>query len=402
MGFQLVVTGGPDQGTIIEIPEGESKVIGRGEASTDRLSDPSVSRVHFAVSIKDGVVFLTDQGSSSGTFVNGSKVETIELKPGHEIRVGDSTLRVDSDHASNATTYMAGAGGAPAAPAKPLNELVGQQIAEYQLDEIIGPGNSGMVFKATDHEKNRTAAVKVLSPTFTSTDEERQRFIRAMKTILPINSDRIVKLYNAGKNGPYCWAAMEYIDGENLAELIDRTGIDGMLDWKKVWRVAVDIAVALKAGYEHQIIHRNVTPKNILRRNSDEACLLGDFMLAKALQGSLALQLLGEIPYMAPERTRPDANVDTRSDMYGLGATCYALLTGRPPATGDSMPAIVQAVRETAPENPRAFQMSVDENFADVVMRMIEKDPANRYQNPDELLTALLRIGKFNNLDAGI
>ena len=172
--------------------------------------------------------------------------------------------------------------------------------------------------------------------------------------------------------------------------------------------MAVDIAVALKAGYEHQIIHRNVTPKNILRRASDEACLLGDFMLAKALQGSLALQvtqpgqLLGEIPYMAPERTRPDAEVDTRSDMYGLGATCYALLTGRPPATGDSMPAVVQAVRETVPDNPRKFQMSVDENFADVVMRMIEKDPASRYQNPDELLTALLRIGKFNNLDAGI
>ena len=265
-----------------------------------------------------------------------------------------------------------------------------------------------MVFKASDPEKGRTAALKVLTPQFTSNDEQRQRFVRAMKTMLPVKDERIVRLYNAGKTGAYCWAAMEFVEGENLSEEIERIGIDGMMDWKKVWRVAVDICHALHAGYQHKIVHRNVTPTNILRRKSDGACLLGDFMLAKALEGTLAQQVtqpgevLGEVPYLAPERTKADTEIDTRSDMYGLGATCYALLTGRPPTSGDSLLEMITNVREQIPEPPKKYQLSVNDLFADVVMKLIEKDQDERYDNPAALMKELLRIGKFNNLDAGV
>ena len=224
--------------------------------------------------------------------------------------------------------------------------------------------------------------------------------------MLPIRSPRILRLYNAGKNGPYCWAAMEYVEGDNLADLIQRIGIDGMLDWKEVWRVAIDVAQALNTGFEHKIVHRNVTPKNILRRDSDKTCLLGDFMLAKALEGTLAQdvtqpgQILGELSYLAPERTRGDAELDTRSDMYGLGATCYALLTGRPPFGGTSMVEIIKNVREQKPEPPKTYQLSVNELFQDLIMALIEKDPADRIETPAKLIKELLRIGKFNNLDA--
>lgn len=403
MSFRLVILSGPDTGRTIRIESGTSQLIGRGEASTARLSDPAVSRVHFELSVSDQGVFLTDKGSSSGTYVNGTKVDAMEIKSGCQIQVGDTVMRVESEIATGETTMAA----APPTTMS-LPKLVGHKLGSYTLDEIIGVGNSGMIFKATNPENDRVAALKVLSPQFTSTDEQRMRFVRAMKTMLPVKDDHIIKLYNAGKTGPYCWAAMEFVEGENLAELIERIGIEGMLDWTKVWRVAVDIAMALKTGYEHQIIHRNVTPKNILRRKSDEACLLGDFMLAKALQGTLAQQvtqpgqILGEIPYLAPERTRADAEVDTRSDMYGLGATCYALLTGRAPAGGDSMPEMIKNVRETTPEKPKTFQLAVNEMFQDVVMKMIAKDPAHRYQNPNELLKELLRIGKFNNLSAPV
>lgn len=403
MSYRLVILSGPDKGKTIRVESGSSELIGRGEAATARLSDPAVSRVHFELATNDESAFLTDKGSSSGTYVNGSKVDAMEVKSGSQIQVGDTVMRLESEISGGNTTMAA----APPA-AMPLPKLVGQKLGSYQLSEIIGVGSSGMIFKGIDEENDRVAAVKVLSPQFTSTDEERMRFVRAMKTMLPVKDQHIINLYNAGKTGPYCWAAMEYIDGENLAELIERTGIEGMLDWTKVWRVAFDIAQALKTGYEHQIIHRNVTPKNILRRRSDEACLLGDFMLAKALQGTLAQQvtqpgqILGEIPYLAPERTRADAEVDTRSDIYGLGATCYALLTGHAPATGDSMPEIIKNVRETVPEKPKVYQLAVNEIFQDVVMKMIAKDPAQRYQSPAELLKELMRIGKFNNLNTGV
>ena len=180
-----------------------------------------------------------------------------------------------------------------------------------------------------------------------------------------------------------------------------------MLDWKKVWRVAVDVGRALNKGFEHKIVHRNVTPTNIIRRKSDEACLLGDFMLAKALEGTLAQQvtqpgqILGDIPYLAPERTKADAEVDTRSDMYGLGATCYALLTGRPPVSGNTLTEMISNVREEMPEPPKNYQLSVNELFQDVVMGLLAKNPADRMESPTKLIKELLRIGKYNNLDAG-
>lgn len=98
----------------------------------------------------------------------------------------------------------------------PLKDLVGQSLGSYHLDEIISAGNSGMVFKATDTDKNRVAAVKVLTPDITNQDEQRDRFVRAMKTMIDVRHPNIVRLQNAGKTGPYCWAAMEYIEGEDL------------------------------------------------------------------------------------------------------------------------------------------------------------------------------------------
>ena len=405
MKISLTVTSGPDAGKSLEIEQGQSFVIGRGDQVDFQIQDPAVSRVHFEVSNEGDSLLVADRGSSSGTFVDGTKIETFNAAIGSTVQAGDSKIKVS---VVGEATMGPGSAAAPAEEAKPLSAMVGESMGPYKLLEIIGKGASGVVFKARDDENDRTSALKILSPTFTSTDEERQRFVRAMKTMLPIRSPRIVRLYNAGKSGPYCWAAMEYVEGENLSDLIEKIGIEGMLDWKKVWRVAVDIAQALNTGYENKIVHRNVTPKNILRRESDQACLLGDFMLAKALEGTLAMdvtqpgRILGELNYLAPERTRGEADIDTRSDLYGLGATCYALLTGKPPVSGTSMVEIIKNVREEQPEQPKKFQLSVNELFQDLVMTLIAKEPADRIETPAKLISELLRIGKFNGLDAGM
>jgi serine/threonine protein kinase len=405
MKLRLSVIAGPDAGRSFTLDPGQTIVVGRGEQSEARLGDPSVSRVHFEIGNDGQSVLVADRGSSSGTFVDGKQIQKSQIPLGGIIQAGDTRFRIEQDGVTEQT--MAPVARAEHSESKPLPDLLGTELGPYQLNEIIGKGNSGMVFKAFDAEKNRVAAVKVLTPQFTADDEQRMRFVRAMKTMLPIKDDRIIRLYNAGKNGPYCWAAMEFIEGENLSQLIERIGIEGMLDWKKVWRAAVDIARALQTGYEHKIIHRNVTPTNIMRRKSDETCLLGDFMLAKALEGTLAQQvtqpgqILGDIPYLAPERTQADADVDTRSDMYGLGATCYALLTGRPPVSGNTLTEMVHNVRNQEPELPKRFQLSVNDLFQSVVMRLLAKDPGERFETPTKLIKELLRIGKYNNLDAG-
>lgn len=405
MKLRLTVIAGPDAGRTFNLDPGQTLVVGRGEKSEARLGDPSVSRVHFEIGNDGNEVVLADRGSSSGSFVDGKQVEKSRVKVGSVIQAGDTRFRLEEQGVTERT--MAPISRPDTSEAKPLPQLVGTELGPYKLLKVIGKGSSGLVFEAFDAEKNRAAAVKVLTPQFTADDEQRQRFVRAMKTMLPIKDDRIIKLYNAGKNGPYCWAAMEYIEGENLAQLIERTGIEGMLDWKKVWRAAVDVARALNKGYEHKIVHRNVTPTNILRRKSDEACLLGDFMLAKALEGTLAQQvtqpgqILGDIPYLAPERTLANAEVDTRSDLYGLGATCYALLTGRPPVSGESLTEIIKNVRDETPERPKKYQLAVNDLFQDIVMTLISKNPVDRIQTPTELIKELVRIGKYQGLDPG-
>jgi serine/threonine protein kinase len=402
MKLNLNVVFGPDQGKSFELPAGQSMLVGRGEQATIRLTDQATSRVHFEITNQGDQLMIADKGSSYGTFVNGARIESLIASVGTEITVGDTRLKILGDD----QTLLGGAG--EINDVKPLAQMVGEQLGNFKLVEAIGVGSSGVVFKGVDDSSGTTAAVKVLSPTFTSSEDQRQRFVRAMKTMMPIRSSRIVRLLNAGKTGPYCWVAMEHIDGDNLADLIQKIGIEGMLDWKEVWRVAVDIAQALSVAHENKIVHRNVTPKNILRRGSDKVCFLGDLMLAKALQGTLARevtqqgQILGELPYLAPERTGSSSELDIRSDLYGLGATCYALLTGKPPATGASMAEIINSIRNDKPEPPKKVQLSTNELFQDLIMALIEKEPADRIQTPVELLKELLRIGKFNNLDSGL
>ena len=417
MQLQVVVIGGPDTGRTFKLEDGQTLMVGRGQASDTQLNDPRMSRIHCHIQVDGGQATLVDASSVGGTAVNGQPIKRHELALGDVIEIGDTKLRfqlegveVNAPTAPTAPTAPitrpALGQAAPQPKIAPLKSLVGQLLAHYRLDAVIAEGNSGIVFKAFDTQHDRVAAVKVLTPDPTHSEEQKDRFVRAMQTFLPVKNPHIVQLYHAGKNGPYCWAAMEFVDGESMTQVIRRIGIEGMLDWREAYRVAVHIGRALAEAHSRKIIHRSVTPSNILRRNADRCCLLGDLMLAKALEGSLARQvtqpgqIIGDVPYMSPERTRDQAAVDHRSDMYGLGATLYALLTGRPPFESPSLPDLIRKVRDAEPARPKQFQLSINDKFEDCVLKMIAKRPDDRFQTPAGLLSDLERIGKFNNLDA--
>lgn len=402
---QIIVISGPETGRSFSLSEGQSLKIGRGESSDTRLNDPRMSRVHCIVDVSGGLARIVDQQSTGGTYVGDERITQRNLNSGDVIRVGDSKLRFLSA-GSEQTTLARGF----ANPPKPkpdatprLQELVGRTFGDYQLDEIITLGKSGMVYRGTDIKLGLNVAVKILTPDLAASDEQKERFVRAMKTMLPIRHPNIVRLYNAGKKGPFCWAAMEFVEGESLVHVIDRIGIEGMLDWRDVWRIAMQVTAALKEAYDHKIIHRSVTPTNILQR-SDKSVVLGDLMLAKGLDGANAHQvtqpgqMIGDLPYMSPERTDSRADVDCRSDLYGLGATLYALLTGRPPVVGETLPQLVKNVREEIPESPKQFQLSINELFSDLVMRLIAKSASDRYENPMSLRKDLVTIGRFSGL----
>eukprot|EP00913_Durusdinium_trenchii_P035349 g33079.t1 len=400
------VISGPEQGRSLEMVDGATIVVGRGQDAGFRLDDPRVSRAHCRLRVENGTVTVVDADSTGGTRVNGSKVDEHQLKPGDVIQIGDSELRFHHSTTHDAST-LAGRELAMKKPlpcAAPLEQLVGRTFAHFELESVIAPGQTGMVFAARDLKKDRPAAIKVLSPVFAAGPEERERFIRGIKTMAPIKHENIVALYAAAVEEPYCWVAMEYVAGENLTQVIDRIGVSGMLDWQHAFRIGVHIARALDEAAKFKVIHRNVTPQNILLRSSDRVAKLGDLTLAKALEGTMVGQLtrpgelVGDLAYMSPERTRGMETVDGRSDIYGLGATLYALLTGRPPIEGNSLPELISRIRSEEPVKPKSFQLSIPDMFQDVVLRMLMKRPEDRFPTAADLLADLQRVGKFQGV----
>jgi serine/threonine protein kinase len=406
--FQLDLVSGPDAGRTLSIADGQSLVVGRGQGSDLLINDPRISRAHCTLQADMGRLILRDNGSSGGTFLGQQRITEYSLQPGDLIKIGDTEFRCRLSSPRDATTLSPTSDLAhpPQPQTTPLHKLLGHSLGRFHLDKIISAGNSGMVFQATDTENKQRVAIKVLAPDLAHSEEQQERFLRAMKTMMPIRHPNIVALLYAGKNGPYCWAAMEYVEGENLAQVISRIGVEGMLDWRDAWRVAVHIGRALREAEKHKIIHRNVTPTNIIRRKADRTAVLGDLMLAKALEGTLAQQvtrpgqLIGDLPYMSPERTRQGAAVDCRSDLYGLGATLYALLTGRAPFEGNSLPEIVRQIRSDVPPSPKQYQLSVNEKFQDVVMQLLAKRPEDRYATASDMLRDVEWVGKMDNLKA--
>jgi serine/threonine protein kinase len=399
----LRVVSGPDAGRTIDLKEGVKVTIGRGEKSDTRFTDLSMSRLHCELTWENGKFHLVDLNSVGGTMVEGNQVKECDLKHGHEFQIGGTRMKLHTTGIPDANTLVAAQ--KPARELRPdEGVLTGSKMSHYEIGELIAKGRTGTVYKARDSRDGKDAAIKVLHADFTSDDEDVQRFIRAMTTVCELKHPNLVALYGAGKQGGTCWLAMEYVDGEPLTKVIERIGTLKMLEWHFALRVGVHVAQALEAAHEKHIIHRNVSPESILIRSQDKVAKLGDMMLAKALEGIKAKQitrpgeLVGNIAYMAPERTKSDVEADTRADLYGLGATLYALLTGKPPFEGKTLVETIAQIRQSDPVPPKKFQLSIPDKFQDIVMMLLAKRPELRYQTPAQTARALEQVAKYQGL----
>jgi len=305
MGPRLIVIAGPDQGRAFALAEGQMLTVGRGPLSNTHLTDPKISRMHCQVQADGGKFRLTDMGSRGGIMVNGQAAPKRDLKPGDVIRIGETELRFELETAADATADFE-----PAPGEASLSNLVGRKIATFEIQAKLAMGSSGVVFRAHDVKHGRAVALKVLWPEAAEDEESVQRFIRAMKTMMPIRHPNIVRIYMAGKTGPHCWLAMEFVEGENLSQVIRRIGTAGMLDWQYAFRVAVHIGRALEEAAKHEILHRKITPTNILMSTRDQCAKLGDLMSAKALAGAQVRQ----ITRPARSWARPSASPPSRPE----------------------------------------------------------------------------------------
>tara|TARA_Y100001968_G_scaffold328209_1_gene374923 strand:+ start:802 stop:2019 length:1218 start_codon:yes stop_codon:yes gene_type:complete len=400
----ITILNGNNKGRTCDLPLDQPVIVGRDPNCSLRIADPYVSRHHCHFLWNGVAVTIADLQSTGGITIKGQETSHAVIDTNTVVEIGNTQIKLSMEATPEVATAVSTL--APAARSGRFNfeDLIGSQIQNFEVGPILAAGNNGVVFKARDTNQLEIAALKIFPPEMSVNEEDKQRFVRAMKTMIPVKHPNIVGIINAGIAEGLCWIAMEYVDGEDLAQVIGKLGVNNMLDWKTCWKTAVDVGRGLHAAHHQNIVHRNLTPQNLLRREHDKTVLIGDLAIAKALEGNLAFNVtspgtvLGDLPYLAPERTKSDAEVDIRGDLYSLGATLYHMLTGKPPIQGDTTAELIQAIRNDVPQMPNELQMSVNVYFQDLVMKLLSKNPISRHQTPLELLNDLKRIGSYANL----
>lgn len=383
MGAKLLVLSGPDEKKTFPLTDDATITIGRGDTATIKLSDPTISRNHCTIEYYGGTAILKDNSSKTGTRVNTKSITEHVLQFDEVITLGTTKLR-----------FQVVALAAPKTADKTedsddieeLRKMAGGKLGHFEVGAVVGIGTSGVVFKANDIKDSREVALKVYTPEFAEDEESKNRFIRAAKTMMPMRHTNLVTLYGAGKTGPYCWMAMEYVEGENLKETIARIGKRGKLDWRPALRMSLDLSRGLYYIHNENIIHRSLSPGNILFSRSG-TIKLGSLILAKALSGALAKDVtvggnfLGDVQYLAPEQVGAGGAVDVRADIYALGALVYALLTGKPPFQGNTPLETATWILSRPPTTPRKFDPTIPEPLEKIVLKMLAKRPEERFQN---------------------
>ena len=260
----------------------------------------------------------------------------------------------------------------------------------YTIERELGGGGMSRVFLAQDVRLERTVVVKVLPPQLAA-GVSVDRFEREIHLAAKLQHPHIVPLFTAGSAGDLLYYIMPHIEGASLRA---RLAHDHELPVGETVRILRDVVDALAYAHAHGIVHRDIKPANVLL--SGKHALVTDFGVAKAVAestGQTALTsvgvALGTPAYMAPEQAAADLQIDHRADLYAVGALAYEMLTGRPPFTGTSPQAVLAAHVNQLPEPITKQRASVPPALAALVMRCLEKKPADRLQRAEELLVQL-------------
>lgn len=275
----------------------------------------------------------------------------------------------------------------------------GTKLGPYEILEPIGAGGMGEVYKAHDSRLDRTVAIKVLPAHLSQTPESRARFDREAKAVSSLNHPNICVLYDVGHDQNIDYLVMEYIEGETLADRIDK----GSLDTQEVIRIAIEIANALDTAHHAGIIHRDLKPGNVMLTKSGAKLL--DFGLARStasdhshtdLSQSPTLSrpltaegaIVGTFQYMSPEQLE-GAEADARTDIFAFGAVLYEMVTGHKAFAGQTQASLIASILKEEPRPITQVQPLTPPALERVVQRCLAKDPDQRWQTARDLMLEL-------------
>jgi dienelactone hydrolase len=266
--------------------------------------------------------------------------------------------------------------------------ILGTKLGPYEVTGTIGAGGMGEVYRARDHRLERDVAIKVLPAWALHDEAARRRFRKEAVALAKLNHPNIAAVYDVGETDGAGYLVMEYVPGESLAQKLK----SGSLSAIQAMSLGEQIAIALQEAHERGIVHRDLKPANIIVTPSGRAKVL-DFGLAKLLPApdDAAKTLtfaetkgpVGTLPYMSPEQAE-GAPVDSRTDLWSLGAVLYESLAGRPPFPGTGL-TLLRAISQEQPRSLRELRVDVPRDAEEIVTRALEKDKTKRYESASEM-----------------
>ena len=261
-----------------------------------------------------------------------------------------------------------------------MNELAGQSLGGYLLEEEIGRGSMGMVYRGKQIALGREVAIKVLPRALAKDASYVARFIREAQIIAGLNHPNIVQIYDAGQQGGLLYFVMEYIQGPTIGSLLL---IDGSLPQYLATEYTAQIADALDSAYkERNVIHRDIKPENLMLDRWGKIKVM-DFGLARApgqLQITLAKTLVGSIYYASPEQVWGQT-LDNRSDIYALGVVLYEMITGHRPFTGRTLAELTQAIVGGTLRPPSTYNQEISNELEQIILTAMARNRDERYEN---------------------
>lgn len=269
-------------------------------------------------------------------------------------------------------------------------ELLGR-LGRYDIEQLIGAGGFGIVFKAYDSELRRVVALKVLAPHLMSSGAARKRFAREAQAAAAIMHEHVIPIYDVVSQPEACYLVMQYIAGSSLQERVDR---HGPLSIAEVLRVGSQIAAGLQAAHQQGLVHRDVKPANILLEESVERVLISDFGLARTADDANLTRsgaITGTPHYMSPEQAS-GALVDVRSDLFSLGSVLYFACTGRPAFRAPQIVAVLNRICHYSHRRVSEVNPDVPGAVADLIDRLLEKDPEKRFGSALEVEQQLRQL----------
>src|SRR5437660_2992214 len=259
-------------------------------------------------------------------------------------------------------------------------ELLGE-LGDYELLEEVGRGGQGVVFRARQKSLNRTVALKVISLGQWASKAHLKRFRLEAEAAAHLEHPGIVPIHEVGERDGSCYFSMKFVEGGQLDEVARREPIP----IRRAVELMANVARTVHDAHEHGILHRDIKPGNILLDTKGEAHLT-DFGLARLVETECTvthtLDVLGTPSYMAPEQAiGNNAAVSSTTDVYGLGAVLYQLLTSQPPFAGGATYETIKLLLDTEPKKPRLLNPKIDRDLSTICLKCLEKDPKRRYSS---------------------